>query len=89
MYHFLKVQILRFFLVCKGFFVSSPAGFSSSQTSDCSYLGLLKHLNVTPTNDVLAIMRPVKNWTSTTLVQMDMLLYGILQVVSVFIVVCV
>ncbi|XP_051244577.1 5-hydroxytryptamine receptor 3A-like isoform X2 [Dicentrarchus labrax] len=55
-------------------------GISSSQTSDCSYLGLLKHLNLTSTNDVLQIMRPVKNWTTSTLVQVDMLMYGILQV---------
>ncbi|XP_035510178.1 5-hydroxytryptamine receptor 3A-like [Morone saxatilis] len=55
-------------------------GISSSQTSDCSYLGLLKHLNLTSTNEVLQIMRPVKNWTTSTLVQVDMLLYGILQV---------
>ncbi|XP_037648463.1 5-hydroxytryptamine receptor 3A-like [Sebastes umbrosus] len=55
-------------------------GVSSSQTSDCSYVGLLTHLNLTKTNNVLSIMRPVKNWTTTTLVQLDMVLYGILQV---------
>ncbi|XP_071321064.1 5-hydroxytryptamine receptor 3A-like isoform X2 [Trachinotus anak] len=55
-------------------------GFTSSQASDCSYLGLLNYLNLTTTNDVLSIMRPVKNWTTSTLVQIDMLLYGILQV---------
>ncbi|XP_039680639.1 5-hydroxytryptamine receptor 3A-like isoform X1 [Perca fluviatilis] len=56
------------------------AGVSSSQTSDCSYVGLLEHLNLTTTNDLLAIVRPVKYWNKTTFVQMDMLLYGILQV---------
>ena len=66
------------------FFVSFPAGVSCSQTSDCSYVGLLKHLNLTTTND-FAIMRPVKNWTTATLVHLDMVLFGILQVVSVFI----
>ncbi|XP_078125313.1 5-hydroxytryptamine receptor 3A isoform X2 [Sander vitreus] len=55
-------------------------GVSSSQTSDCSYVGLLEHLNLTTTNDLLAIVRPVKYWNKTTFVQMDMLLYGILQV---------
>ncbi|XP_054463248.1 5-hydroxytryptamine receptor 3A-like [Anoplopoma fimbria] len=55
-------------------------GVCSCQTSDCSYLGVLTHLNLTTTNNVLSIMRPVKNWTTATLVQMDMLLYGILQV---------
>ncbi|KAJ4932273.1 hypothetical protein JOQ06_010698 [Pogonophryne albipinna] len=52
----------------------------SSQTSDCSYVGLLTHLNLTTTNDLLATMRPVKVWTTPTLVQLDMLLYGILEV---------
>ncbi|XP_063759239.1 5-hydroxytryptamine receptor 3A-like [Eleginops maclovinus] len=55
-------------------------GVSSSQTSDCSYVGLLTHLNLTTTNDLLATMRPVKSWTTPTLVQLDMLLYGILEV---------
>ncbi|KAF3845922.1 hypothetical protein F7725_003000 [Dissostichus mawsoni] len=40
---------------------------SSSQTSDCSYVGLLTHLNLTTTNDLLATMRPVKVWTTPTL----------------------
>ncbi|GAA6222100.1 5-hydroxytryptamine receptor 3A-like isoform X3 [Lates japonicus] len=55
-------------------------GVSSSQTLDCSYLGLLSHLNLMTTNEVLSIMRPVKNWTSSTLVELDMLMYGILGV---------
>ncbi|XP_063760508.1 5-hydroxytryptamine receptor 3A-like [Eleginops maclovinus] len=55
-------------------------GVSSCQTSDCSYVGLLTHLNLTTTNDLLATMRPVKSWTTPTLVQLDMLLYGILEV---------
>uniref|UniRef100_A0A4W6DV12 5-hydroxytryptamine receptor 3A-like n=1 Tax=Lates calcarifer TaxID=8187 RepID=A0A4W6DV12_LATCA len=62
------------------FFFSFPAGVSSSQTLDCSYLGLLSHLNLMTTNEVLSIMRPVKNWTSSTLVELDMLMYGILGV---------
>ncbi|XP_068581858.1 5-hydroxytryptamine receptor 3A [Cebidichthys violaceus] len=55
-------------------------GVCSCQASDCSYRGLLTHLKLTTTNEVLAVMRPVKNWTTPTLVQMDMLLYGILEV---------
>ncbi|XP_026181535.1 5-hydroxytryptamine receptor 3A [Mastacembelus armatus] len=55
-------------------------GFSSSQTSDCSYFGLLSYLNLTSTKDLLSFTRPVKNWTRSTLVQLDMLLYGILDV---------
>nr|XP_046272035.1 5-hydroxytryptamine receptor 3A-like isoform X2 [Scatophagus argus] len=61
-------------------FLSLTAVCTSSQTSDCSYLSLLKHLSLTTTNEVLQIVRPVKNWTTSTLVQVDMLLYGILKV---------
>ncbi|XP_023269556.1 5-hydroxytryptamine receptor 3A-like isoform X1 [Seriola lalandi dorsalis] len=68
------------FLVSKGFFSSFPEGIASSQTSDCSYGGLLNYLNLTSTNNVLEITRPVKNWTTPTLVHLDMLLYGILEV---------
>ncbi|XP_072224844.1 5-hydroxytryptamine receptor 3A-like isoform X2 [Leuresthes tenuis] len=55
-------------------------GVSSSQSSECSYSGLLNHLNLTNPEKILLIRRPVKNWTSTTLVQLDMLLFGILDV---------
>ncbi|XP_042361776.1 5-hydroxytryptamine receptor 3C-like [Plectropomus leopardus] len=61
-------------------FLALIAGISSSQTSDCSYMNLLRHLNLMKENDVVAAMRPVRNWTTPTLVQMDMLLYGILEV---------
>ena len=60
-----------------------PAGVSSSQTSDCSYLSLLQHLNLKTSNELLSIMRPVKNWTTPSSVLMDMYVYGILNVVSV------
>ncbi|KAM6965964.1 5-hydroxytryptamine receptor 3A-like [Tautogolabrus adspersus] len=55
-------------------------GVSSSQTKDCSYLNLLTHLKLTPANDALQVMRPVKNWTDPTKVGLDMLMYGILHV---------
>ncbi|CAK6971276.1 -hydroxytryptamine receptor 3A-like [Scomber scombrus] len=55
-------------------------GISSSQTPDCSYLRLLNHLNLPTTNSALSIMRPVKNWTTTTILKLDMWLYGILEV---------
>ncbi|KAK9534543.1 hypothetical protein VZT92_006983 [Zoarces viviparus] len=55
-------------------------GVCSCQASDCSYRGLLTHLNLTTTDKVMAVMRPVKNWTTPTLVQMDLVLYGILEV---------
>ncbi|XP_024862394.1 5-hydroxytryptamine receptor 3A-like isoform X2 [Kryptolebias marmoratus] len=59
-------------------FLALIAGVSSSQFSDCSYFGLLNHLNLTSSNSLLEIMRPVKNWTDPTLVKVDMVLYGIL-----------
>ncbi|KAM6965966.1 5-hydroxytryptamine receptor 3A-like [Tautogolabrus adspersus] len=55
-------------------------GVSSCQTKDCSYLNLLTHLKLTPANDALQVMRPVKNWTDPTKVGLDMLMYGILHV---------
>ncbi|TMS14821.1 5-hydroxytryptamine receptor 3A [Larimichthys crocea] len=61
-------------------FLALIAGVSSSQTSDCSYLGLFKHLNLTEENEVLSGMRPIKNWTTSTFVQIDMMLDGILEV---------
>ncbi|KAM8845708.1 5-hydroxytryptamine receptor 3A-like isoform 2-T2 [Spinachia spinachia] len=54
-------------------------GVCSCRTSDCSYLDLLTHLNLTATHNTLVNMRPVKNWTTPTLVHVDMLLLGILQ----------
>ncbi|XP_061606298.1 5-hydroxytryptamine receptor 3A-like [Phyllopteryx taeniolatus] len=50
--------------------------------SDCSYSALLGHLNLSSSNDFLANVRPVKDWKQATEVQLDMLLYGILQVDS-------
>ncbi|XP_076609610.1 5-hydroxytryptamine receptor 3A [Chaetodon auriga] len=61
-------------------FLALTAAVSSGQTSDCSYFGLLEHLNLTTTNDFLTISRPVKNWTTLTVVQVNMVPYGILQV---------
>ncbi|XP_029364740.1 5-hydroxytryptamine receptor 3A [Echeneis naucrates] len=55
-------------------------GVCGSQTPDCSYSGLLNHLNLTSTSLNLEIIRPVKNWTMPTNVLLDMLLYGILEV---------
>ncbi|XP_072224842.1 5-hydroxytryptamine receptor 3A-like [Leuresthes tenuis] len=55
-------------------------GVSSSHTQDCSYYSLLKHFELTASNEGIEILRPVKNWTSTTLIHLDMLLFGILDV---------
>ncbi|XP_035037003.2 5-hydroxytryptamine receptor 3A [Hippoglossus stenolepis] len=67
-------------LTILAFLAVTAAGVSSSETSDCSYLSLLTHLNLIQTNSSMSIMRPVKNWTTTTLVYLDMVLYGILEV---------
>lgn len=58
-----------------------PAAVCGSQTSDCSYFSLLKHLNLSASQNLLAVTRPVKDWRTPTTVYIDMLLYGILQVV--------
>ncbi|XP_015234889.1 PREDICTED: 5-hydroxytryptamine receptor 3A-like [Cyprinodon variegatus] len=63
--------------------VMFAAGVCSSLSSDCTYYGLLEHLNLTTSNAALEIMRPVKNWRNTTVVSLDMVLYGILGIVSV------
>uniref|UniRef100_A0A3P9HM01 Uncharacterized protein n=2 Tax=Oryzias latipes TaxID=8090 RepID=A0A3P9HM01_ORYLA len=58
----------------------SVIGISSSQTSECSYFNLMSHLNLTSSNEALQVTRPVKSWNTTTLVQLDMVLFGILGV---------
>lgn len=63
-----------------------PARFSCSQTSECSYYSLLDYLNLTSSNVALETMRPVKNWTRSTVVQVDLFLLGILESVSILIV---
>ncbi|XP_029997960.1 5-hydroxytryptamine receptor 3A-like [Sphaeramia orbicularis] len=55
-------------------------GVSSSESSNCSYLALWNHLRLTTSNDFLATVRPVKNWTKPTEVWIDLMLYGILDV---------
>lgn len=60
-----------------------PAAVCSSETTDCSYVGLMKHLNLT-SNSELSIMRPVRHWRTSTIVVIDMLLDSIVEVVSVW-----
>ncbi|XP_062264148.1 5-hydroxytryptamine receptor 3A-like [Platichthys flesus] len=67
-------------LMTLAFLAVTAAGVSSSEMSDCSYLSLLTHLNLIQTDSPLSIMRPVKNWTTTTVVSQDMVLFGILEV---------
>nr|XP_015830770.2 5-hydroxytryptamine receptor 3A [Nothobranchius furzeri] len=61
-------------------FLAFISAFSSSQASDCSYNQLLDYLNVTASDSLLGISRPVKDWTRTTHVQLETSLYGIVDV---------
>lgn len=58
-----------------------PAALCRGQNSDCSYLTLLDHLNLSSSQTMLTAMRPVRDWRTNTTVKIDLLLYGILQVV--------
>ncbi|XP_077590923.1 5-hydroxytryptamine receptor 3A [Stigmatopora nigra] len=60
------------------FFLTSNV--SLGRSSNCSYSVLLEYLKLNTTNDFLANVRPVKDWKEVTVVSVDMLLYGILQV---------
>ncbi|XP_077474448.1 5-hydroxytryptamine receptor 3A [Stigmatopora argus] len=62
------------------FFLTSNV--SLGRASNCSYSELLEYLKLNTTNDFLATVRPVKDWKEVTVVAVDMLLYGILQVDS-------
>ncbi|XP_056870045.1 5-hydroxytryptamine receptor 3A-like isoform X1 [Takifugu flavidus] len=55
------------------------AAVCNGETTDCSYVALMKHLNLTSSSE-LPVMRPVKHWTTPTIVLIDMLLDGILEV---------
>ncbi|KAF7659071.1 hypothetical protein LDENG_00003730, partial [Lucifuga dentata] len=61
-------------------FAALMAGVCRSQEEDCSYERLLDHLNLINSNSsVLADVRPVNNWTTPTLVQIDLVMLGILE----------
>lgn len=66
---------------------ASSAAVSSSETTDFSYADLINHLNLASSSD-LSIMRAVKRWTTPTAVFVDMLLYAIVEVVSLRASVC-
>ncbi|XP_019119321.2 5-hydroxytryptamine receptor 3A-like, partial [Larimichthys crocea] len=48
----------------------------------CSYQDVLDYLNLTTNKDMLSLTRPVKNYKYATNVTLDVLLYGILDVVK-------
>ncbi|XP_068439547.1 5-hydroxytryptamine receptor 3A-like [Clinocottus analis] len=48
----------------------------------CSYQDVLNHLNLTQTNGLFSMSRPVKHYKRPTLVSLEVLLYAILDVVE-------
>ena len=50
---------------------------------DCSYASLFKHLNLYDKTDSKVHIRPVRNWTTRTVVKVNMVVYGIMEVVGV------
>ncbi|XP_044035404.1 5-hydroxytryptamine receptor 3A-like [Siniperca chuatsi] len=59
---------------------SSEEIYRDSSKGNCGYQDVLNHLNLTKNNDLYTMARPVKNYTSTTNVHLQMLFYGILDV---------
>ncbi len=53
-----------------------------SSEYNCSYVDILKHLNLTKDKEMFLMTRPVKNYKQPTKVTLDVLLYAILDVVS-------
>lgn len=50
--------------------------------NNCSYQEVLDHLEMTKSNELYYMTRPVKNYKRPTLVSLEVLLYAILDVVS-------
>lgn len=48
----------------------------------CSYQDVLNDLNLTKSNDLFSMTRPVKDYKQSTRVSLEVLLYAILDVVS-------
>ncbi|KAM9831205.1 LOW QUALITY PROTEIN: 5-hydroxytryptamine receptor 3A-like [Neosynchiropus ocellatus] len=55
-------------------------GISGSAKKTCSYQDVLDHLNLTKSNDLFTMTRPVKDYTTPTKVYLEVLLYAILDV---------
>ncbi|XP_073345271.1 5-hydroxytryptamine receptor 3A-like [Pagrus major] len=77
-------------LILTGPALMIPAGFlflllftdGESSERNCTYLDVLKHLNLTENKEQFAMIRPVKNYKEPTKVTLDVLLYAILNVVK-------
>lgn len=50
--------------------------------SRCSYQDLLDHLNLSRSNELFSLTRPVRDHRQPTVVSVELLLYAILDVVS-------
>lgn len=48
----------------------------------CSYQDVLNYLNLTKSNELFSMTRPVKDYKQPTRVSLELLLYAILDVVS-------
>ncbi|XP_076616556.1 5-hydroxytryptamine receptor 3A-like [Chaetodon auriga] len=54
--------------------------YEEDSESNCSYQALFKYLNLTRSNDLYTMVRPVKHYNVTTLIQLKMVIYAILDV---------
>ncbi|XP_026171886.1 5-hydroxytryptamine receptor 3A-like [Mastacembelus armatus] len=68
-------------MLLTAFFLLLLTDGASSQ-GNCSYQAVLKHLNLTKNNELFYMTRPVNNHTTSTEVNLDVLLYAILEMVK-------
>lgn len=61
------------------------AGAGSSEKV-CSYQDVLNHLNLTKDNNLYLMTRPVKDYKQPTIVDLEIVLYAILDVVSAWVI---
>ncbi|XP_038592496.1 5-hydroxytryptamine receptor 3A-like [Micropterus salmoides] len=62
---------------------SSEERDKDSSEGKCGYQDVLNHLNLTRKKDLYTMARPVKNYNTTTIVQLHIQLYSILDVVKI------
>ncbi|CAL8301883.1 unnamed protein product [Merluccius merluccius] len=55
-------------------------GGGGGAADDCSFVSLFRHLNLSQEADSLVHVRPVRNWTTNTVVKVNMVVYGIIEV---------
>ncbi|XP_054605293.2 5-hydroxytryptamine receptor 3A isoform X1 [Nothobranchius furzeri] len=65
-----------------GFFLLLFISGEVSSEEICSYQDVLNHLNLTRSNELYSMSRPVKNYKNPTQVSLEVLLYAILDVVE-------